>query len=97
MSFALHVESDNQLCLTIGSEQFTTICYLRTDYLFQRHLCKNTAQLMQEENIEKVSVPEVYLGPCSLSMMDLFAKIVKDFGRMLFLQKHFHRIRCLTG
>ena len=36
MSFALHVESDNQLCLTIGSEQFTTIGYLRTDYLFQR-------------------------------------------------------------
>ena len=34
---------------------------------------------MQEENIEKVSVPEAYLGPCQLSMINLFTKIVKDF------------------
>ena len=71
MLSALHVESDNQLCFTIRSEQFTTMCYLRKDYLFQRHLCKNTAELMQEKNIEKFSVPEAYLGPCELSMMDV--------------------------
>ena len=52
---------------------------------------------MQEENIKKVIVPKAYLGPCPLSMMDLFVKIVKDSGRILFLQEHFHRIRCLTG
>ena len=73
------------------------MCYLRKDYLFQRHLCKNKAELMQEENIEKMSVLEAYLGPFPLSMMDLFAKIVKDFGRIIFLEEHFHRIRCLTG
>lgn len=34
---------------------------------------------MQEKNIEKVSIPEAYLGPCQLSMMNFFAIIVKDF------------------
>ena len=34
---------------------------------------------MQEESIEKVSVPEEYLWPCQLSMMKFFEKIVKDF------------------
>ena len=92
MSTELHVESDNQLFFTI-----ITMCYLRTDYLFQRHLCKNTTQLMQEEKIEKVSVPEVYLVPCSLSMIDLTVKSFKDFGCILFLREHFHRIRCLTA
>ena len=43
MSFALHVESVNQLCFTIRSEQFTT----GKVYSFQRHLCKNTAEFMQ--------------------------------------------------
>ena len=33
---------------------------------------------MEEENIKKVSVPEACFGPCQLSLMDLFAKIVKD-------------------
>lgn len=34
---------------------------------------------MQEKNIEKVSIPEAYLGPCQSSMMNFFAIIVKDF------------------
>ena len=34
---------------------------------------------MQEENIEKFSVPESCLGPCQLSTTDFFVKIVKDF------------------
>ena len=84
MSTELHVESDNQLFFTI-----MTMCY--------EHLCKNTTQLMQEEKIEKVSVPEVYLVPCSLSMIDLTVKSFKDFGCILFLREHFHRIRCLTA
>ena len=51
----------------------------RKDYIFQKHLCKNTAELLQEENMKKVNVPEAYVGPCQLAMMDLFPKIVKDF------------------
>ena len=55
------------------------MCYPRKDYIFQKPLCKNTAELLQEEHIKKVSVPEAYVGRCQLSMMDLFAKTVKDF------------------
>ena len=55
------------------------MCYSRKDYIFQKPLCKNTAELLQEENIKKVSAPEAYVGPCQLSMMDLFARTVKDF------------------
>ena len=51
----------------------------RKDYIFQKYLCKNTAELLQEENMKKVNVPEAHIGACQLSMMDLFAKIVKDF------------------
>ena len=51
----------------------------RKDYIFQKHLCKNTAELLQEENTRKVNVPVAYVGACQLSMMDLLAKIVKDF------------------
>ena len=65
------------------------MCYLRKGYLFQRHLCKNTDELTQEENIDKFSVPQVYLGPCQLTMIDFFAKMVKAFGRILFLKKTF--------
>ena len=54
------------------------MCYIKMDYLFQSHLSKNTAKLIEEENIKKVSVPEAYLGPCQLPLMDLFAKIVKE-------------------
>ena len=88
MSSAFHVESDNQLCFTIGSEQFTTMYYLRKGYLFQRHLCKNTDELMQEENIEKFSVLEVYLGPCQLSIVEFFAKMVKDFWSYTISEKN---------
>ena len=55
------------------------MCYSRKNDIFQKHLCKNTSELLQEENIKKGSVPEAYVGPCQLSMMDHFAKIVKDF------------------
>ena len=55
------------------------MCYPRKDYIFQKPLFKNTAELLQEEHIKKVSVPEAYVGRCQLSMMDLFAKTVKDF------------------
>ena len=51
----------------------------RKDYIFQKHLCKNTAEIWQEENMKKVNVPEAYVGACQLSVMDLFAKIVKHF------------------
>ena len=34
------------------------MCYLWKNDLFQRRLCKDTAELMQEENIEKFIVPE---------------------------------------
>ena len=51
----------------------------RKDYIFQKHWCKNTAELLQEENTKKVNVPEAYVGACQLSMMDYFAKIMKDF------------------
>lgn len=34
---------------------------------------------MQEENFEKFGVPEACLGPCSLSMINFFAKMVKGF------------------
>ena len=51
----------------------------RKDHIFQKHLCKNTAELMQEKNIEKVSIPEAHLGPCQLSMINFFAKTVKGF------------------
>ena len=47
----------------------------RKDYIFKKHLCKNTAELLQEENMKKVNVPEAYVGACQLSMMDLFATI----------------------
>ena len=40
---------------------------------------KNTAKLLQEQNMEKVNVSEAYVGPCQLSIIDLSAKIVKDF------------------
>ena len=45
---------------------------------------------MQKKNIEKVSIPEAYLGPCQLSMMNFFAIIVKDF--LLFIQEHLHHV-----
>ena len=64
------------------------MCYLRKGYLFQRHLCKNTDELIQEENIEKFSVPQVYLGPCQLSMIDFFAKMVKDFWSYTISEKN---------
>ena len=47
----------------------------RKDYIFQKHLCKNTAELLQEENMKKVNVLEA----CQLSMIHLFAKNVKNF------------------
>ena len=56
-----------------------TMCYSTKDYISQKHLCKNTSGLLQEENVKKFSVPEAHVGTCELSMMDLFAKIVKDF------------------
>ena len=43
---------------------------------------------MQEENIEKFSVLEVYLGPCQLSMIDFFAKMVKDFWSYTISEKN---------
>ena len=64
------------------------MCYLRKGYLFQRHLCKNTDELTQEENIDKFSVPQVYLGPCQLSMIDFFAKMVKDFWSYTISEKN---------
>ena len=69
----------------------------RKDYIFQKNLCKNTAEILQEKNMKKVNVPEAYVGPFQLSMMGLCVKIVKDFRRLLFLQKYFHRIRSLIG
>ena len=51
----------------------------RKDYIFQKRLHKNTAELLQEENMKKANLPEANVGPCQLSMMDLFAKILKDF------------------
>ena len=56
-----------------------TMCYSTKDYISQKHLCKNTSELLQEANFKKFSVPEANVGTCELSMMDLFAKIVKDF------------------
>ena len=59
---------------------------------------QNTAGLMQEKNIEKVSVPEACLRPCQLFMVNFFAKIVKDFEqfviseRTLLLQQMFDRV-----
>ena len=43
--------------------------------MFQKHLCKNAAELMKEENVENVSVPEAYLGHYQLSMMNVYSKI----------------------
>ena len=34
------------------------------DYIFQKHLGKNTAELLHEENMKKVNVPEAYVGTC---------------------------------
>ena len=70
------------------------MCYARKDYIFQKHLCKNTAELLQEENVKKASVSEAYVGPCQLSMMDLFAKIVKNFQPFTISAKIFpsHRM-----
>ena len=57
-------------------------------------MCKNTAELLQEEKTKKVNVPETYVGFCQLSMMDLFAKIAKDFQSFTISEKTFssHRI-----
>ena len=44
------------------------MCFSNTDYIFQNYLCKNTAELLQEENIKNVSVSETYVdcdGPFS--------------------------------
>ena len=49
------------------------------DHIFQKHLCKNTAELVQEKSIEKVSIPEAFLAHCKLSMMNFFARNFKDF------------------
>ena len=65
--------------MTIRSEQCTAMFSPRKDHIFQKHLCKNTAELMQEKNIEKVSIPEAHLRPCQLSMINFFAKTVKGF------------------
>ena len=64
------------------------MCYLRKGYLFQRHLCKNTDELMHEESIEKFSVPEVHLGPSQLSMIDFFVKTVKGFWSYTISEKN---------
>ena len=75
-------------------EKSTTMCYSRKDYKFQKHLCKNTSELLQETNIKKVSVPEAYARSCQLSMMDFFAKIVKEFQPFTISAKTFssHRM-----
>ena len=43
---------------------------------------------------KKASVSEAYVGPCQLSVMDLFAKIVKDFSPFTISAKIFpsHRM-----
>ena len=55
---------------------------------------QDTAELLQEENIKIASVPETNVGPCQLSMMDFFAKIVKDFQPFTISAKIFppHRM-----
>ena len=58
---------------------------------------QDTAELLQEENISvqwKASVPETNVGPCQLFMMDLFAKIFKDFQPFTISAKIFpsHRM-----
>ena len=55
------------------------MCYPRKDYELQNYLCEKTVEHIQEENIEKASVLEAYLGPCQLPMAKLFAKIVRVF------------------
>ena len=70
-------------------EKSTTMCYSRKDYIFQKHLCKNTSELLQETNIKKVSVPEAYARSRQLSMMDFFAKIVKEFQPFTISAKTF--------
>ena len=47
----------------------------RKDYIFPKYLCKNTAELMEEETIVKASIPEAYLEPCQLSMLDSLRKL----------------------
>ena len=53
--------------------------YPRKDYELQNYLCEKTVEHIQEENIEKASVLEAYLGPCQLPMAKLFAKMVRVF------------------
>ena len=43
---------------------------------------------MQEENIEKFSVPEAYLGPCQLLVIDFYANMVKDFWSYTISEKN---------
>ena len=66
----------NQPCFTIWKEKSTTMCYSRTDYIFQNYLCKNTAELWQDENIKRVSVSETYVdydGPFCENCLKLLA------------------------
>ena len=44
---------------------------------------------MQEENIEKFSVPEAYLGPRQLLVIDFYANMVKDFWSYTISEKTF--------
>ena len=62
------------------------------DHIFQKHLCKNTAELVQEKSIEKVSIPEAFLAPCKLSMMNFLLEILRTFSSLLFLQEHLYQM-----
>ena len=56
------------------------LCSIRERIIYSQKIDARTyVELMQEKNIEKVSIPEAYLGPRQLSMMNFFAIIVKDF------------------
>ena len=48
----------------------------------------------ERREYKKASVSEAYVGPCQLCMMDLFAKIVKDFSPLTISAKIFpsHRM-----
>ena len=77
MPSTLDVEYNNQLASLIEVNN-SRLCVLPKKGLYiPKHLCKNTGELMQEQNIEKLSILEAYLGPCQFSLMDPFAKIVR--------------------
>ena len=69
------------------------LCSIRERIIYSQKIDARTyVELMQEKNIEKVSIPEAYLGPCQLSMMNFLQLLLRTFSILLFIQEHLHHV-----